>query len=149
MAGLNPEAVREALAQQLANNIQRGVGVHAYAPMIDPNDVPAYPAILIGHADPSTQYEVTFGPRGIATMHLEVEVRTQSADGVSAERLLDQLWAAGDGQSSSVFDALNTARDLGGVVSTMTIVSARAPRPLGNGVWSAAYVVAVHQPRSS
>lgn len=149
MAGLNPAAVREALAQQLANNIQHGVGVHAYAPSFDPNDVPDEDGRIGGHAENSTQYEVTFGPRGIATMHLEVEVRTQSADGVSAERLLDELWAAGDGQSSSVFDALNTDRDLGGVVSTMTIVGARAPRPLGNGVWSAAYVVAVHQPRSS
>ena len=148
MAGLNPKAVREKLAEQLANNIQRGIGVHPYAPMLDADAVPSYPVILIGHAQESTDYALTFGPQGIAEMHLEVEVRTHSADGKSGEIALDDLFAAGSGASSSVYDALLSDVTLGGQCRSLRVVSVRPPRPLGDGVWSAAYIVAIYQARS-
>jgi len=148
MAGLNPKAVREALAAQLKNNIQRGIGVHAYAPMLDPDGVPSYPVILIGHAQESTDYALTFGSQGIAEMHLEVEVRTHSADGRSGEEALDDLFAAGSGASSSVYDALMSDVTLGGLTHTLRVVDVRAPRSLGDGRWSAGWVIAVCQARS-
>ena len=104
--------------------------------------------ILIGHAQESTDYALTFGSQGIAEMHLEVEVRTHSADGRSGEEALDDLFAAGSGASSSVYDALLSSDTLGGTISRLRVVNVRPPRPLGNGVWSAAYIVAIYQARS-
>lgn len=151
MAGLIPRTVREALAQQLTNNLQMVIGVHAYAPGSDPDFVPAYPAILIGHAD-GTDYALTFGARGIAQMSLEVEVRTASGDnGVSAEMAADDLFAAGTGANSSVYDALMTDVTLGGVVSTLKVESVSPPRPIDttSGRWSFTYTVSVYAPRSA
>jgi len=148
MAGLTPKLVREALQKQLANNLSRDVGVHAYAPLLDVREFTGYPAILISHAPESTDYALTFGSQGIAEMHLLVEAFTDSPDGVSAEMALDDLFAAGSGASSSVYDALMSDVTLGGLTHTLRVVDVRAPRSLGDGRWSAGWVIAVCQARS-
>lgn len=148
MAGLNPKAVREALKSQLANNLSRVVGVHAYAPLLDVREFSSYPAILISHAPESTDYALTFSDQGIAEMHLLVEAFTDSPDGISAEIALDDLFAAGSGASSSVYDAILSSDTLGGLVARLRVVDVRPPRSLGDGRWSAGWVVAVYQARS-
>lgn len=148
MAGLTPKAVREALAAQIAGNVQRGIGMHAYAPLIDTEEAPAYPAGIIGHAQEGTDYALTFGPDGIAEMHLEISFYTHSADGKSAEQALDDLIAAGDGAGSSIYDALMADVTLGGIVRTLRVVNFRPPRSLGNGKWGASYIIAIYQARS-
>lgn len=149
MAGLIPRTVREALAQQLTNNLQMVIGVHAYAPGSDPDFVPAYPAIRIGHA-PGTNYTTTFGPQGIAKMALQVEALTSSADGgVSAEMALDDLYAIGTGANSSVYDAIMTDPTLGGALENIEYVDVAPPRPIGDGRWSFTHTIYVYARRSA
>lgn len=150
MAGLIPRTVREALAQQLTNNLQRVVGVHAYAPNgNDPDAVPGYPAILIGHA-PDTDYQITFGAQGIAKLLLQVEARTWSADnGMSAEIALDDLFAIGTGANSSVYDAIMLDPTLGSTVENIEYVDVSPCRPISEGRWSFTHTIAVYARRSA
>jgi len=148
MAGLIPKTIREAVKRTIAEaGLGRTVAVHAYAPTADADAVAQYPCVLIGWADPA-QYRVTFGAQGIASLPLELEIRTQSADGVSAEMALDDLLAAGAGAGSSIWDALDSDATLGGAVRTSTCEMTAPPRPLGDGRWSATLVLTAHAARS-
>jgi hypothetical protein len=149
MAGLIPRTIREAVKKTIDQaGLGRTVAVHAYAPTVDPDAVSQYPCILIGWADPAN-YRLTFGAQGIASLPLELEIRTQSADGISAEMALDDLLAAGTGSGSSIWDALDTDRTLGGVVTAATtLVMSSPPRPQGDGRWSASLVLTAHAARS-
>ena len=148
MAGLIPRTIREAVKATIDSaGLGRSVAVHAYAPTVDPDAVSQYPCILIGWADPAN-YRLTFGAQGIASLPLELEIRTQSADGISAEMALDDLLAAGTGAGSSIWDALDSDATLGGAVRTSTCVPSSPPRPQGDGRWSASIVLTAYAARS-
>ena len=156
MAGLNIGTIRTAIKTVLdLSSIARDVAVYAYAPGPDPDVVPGYPAVLIGHGNAGVDYMLTFGSRGLTQMDLEIEVRTASGDGgMSAERVLDDLLSAGTGTTSSIFDALNTDPTFGGVcTSVVTKVSPPRPiRPAGPGTpvmfWAATFTLTINQPRA-
>ena len=148
MAGLIPRTIREAVKKTIDSaGLGRSVAVHAYAPTVDPDAVSQYPCILIGWADPA-DYRLTFGAQGIASLPLELEIRTQSADGISAEMALDDLLAAGTGAGSSIWDALDSDSTLGGAVARTICVMSAPPRPQGDGRWSASLVLTAHAARS-
>lgn len=154
--GLSPEAARAAIKTTLESALS-DVTVWDYAPNADPDDVlDAYPCVLVRHSrrpytlpgGDRTGYAGTFGPRGLATMSFDLELRTQSADGITAERLLDGYVAAGTGATCSMWDALAGDTTLGGVVGGSTVSDFAPPRPLGSGVWSATWTLTVHQRKS-
>jgi hypothetical protein len=153
MAGLNPAAVREAVKAQLDNaGLARTVAVHLYHPGGDDDDaITQYPCIIIGWAD-SADYRETFGAQGIASLPLELDIRTQAADPRSAEKALDDLLAAGTGADSSIFDALDADVTLDATVSVSQITMTQRPEPqrTPNGVlyWSARLSLACRMPRS-
>jgi hypothetical protein len=149
MAGLNPRRVREAVKAALdGSGLSRTVAVHAYAPTADPDFTAQYPCVLIGWAD-SADYRMTFGAQGIASLPLELELRTQSADGISAEMALDDLLAAGTGAAASIWDALDADPTFGGVVTAASkCVMTTPPRPLGDGRWSCTFTLTTHAARS-
>lgn len=149
MAGLVIGTIRTALKTRLdAASMTRAVAVYDY---VDDRDaVTQYPCIFIGHADP-VDYAITFGSAGIAELPLEVEVRAQAADQRSAEKVLDDLLSAGTGATSSVYDAINADRTLGGACRTLTVVAASPPRPGSNqnGVyWTTSYTIKIYASRS-
>lgn len=148
MAGLNPGTIRTAIKAQIdAASISRALTVYDYPP-----ETVAYPCVAILHADESPDYAVTFGPSGIASMPFVVDIRTTSADGVSAAKALDDLLTAGTGSTSSVFDALNADHTLGGAIRSFTWSGYTPPqiREDVNGArfMSASFVLLCHVSRS-
>lgn len=150
MAGLHIPTIRTALKTRLdAATMTRPVAVYDYVD--DPDAVTQYPFIFMGHAEP-IGYEITFGSQGIAELPLRVEVRAQAADNRSAEKVLDDLLSAGTGATSSLYDAINADRTLGGACRTLLIESASPPQPrtTANGInyWSASYTLKIQASRS-
>lgn len=150
MAGLIPKVIRQAIVDTVKRSaVSRPLALHAYKPITgEPTE---YPCLLVSHAT-GADYATTFGAAGIAEMPFRVEIRCQSADGISGEMALDDLMAAGTGADSSIYDALNADRTLGGKVATYTVVDVEQPEertsPDGTDYWRGAFVLSIKQPRS-
>lgn len=149
MEGLHPVTVREALQAAIQNaGLDKTVAVHAYDPGAPHHQ---YPALIIGHGT-GVDYAITFGPRGIAVLNLQVEIRTSAVEPAGGGRQLDELLAAGTGANSSVFDALRSDPTLGGVVGDCTVKSATPPRYVDDEsgtYWTSTLPITVHQARSA
>lgn len=151
MAGLNISQVRTSVKDALSKAaFARKVAVHAYDPYTDPEAHHQYPCVIISIGDDGINYRTTFGAAGVAQLVLRLEVRTP--DGPDGEKMMDDLLGAGDGATSSLFDALANDETLGGVVGSAVALSVTAPRRFTNGTnnyWSATYSLTVNQPRSA
>ena len=148
MAGLDPGAIRTAIKTQLgAASISRAITVYDYPP-----EACSYPCIAILHAGESADYAVTFGATGIASMAFRVEIRTTSADGISAAKALDDLISAGTGADSSVYDALNADHTLSGAIRTFTFTGFSPPQiredVTGTRFMAASFTITCHASRS-
>jgi hypothetical protein len=107
MGGLTLSEIREALAEQLRNNIARDTNVRAYPPMPPP------PGILVDLAPDPVDYWMTFGTAGISAVRLVLKVDPGPGEEESAARRLDEMLSAGTGNTSSVIDAVMEDRTLG------------------------------------
>jgi len=144
MAGLHPRIIREAVASSIrAAGLAKEVGVFAYEPptWAHPNSVTIYHAA-------GSDYAVTFGATGLASLALEVRIRCTAAMREEAERALDDLLAAGTGAGSSVWDALNADRTFSAAVRTFEFIDYRPPTFTDDDALEASYVILVHQARS-
>lgn len=151
MAGLVPATVRAAIKSTLdAASISRALAIYAYRPFWTADQFTQYPCLIIGY-DTDTEYMGTFGPHGLAELHLRLELRTESSDCISAEMAMDAFLAAGTGADSSVFDALLADPTFGGVVGSSIARTATPPRPLeesGVRYWSSFIPLTVYASRS-
>lgn len=151
MAGLLPKVIRQAIVDTIRSaGVSRPLALYAYRPVTgDPTE---YPCVIVSHAR-GADYATTFGAAGIAELPLQVEIRTQATDGTSGEMALDDLMSAGLGSDSSIYDALDADRTLGGKVATFIVAGIEQPeeRVLRDGTstyWRGAFVLAIKQPRS-
>lgn len=111
----DPRAIREALAQQIKDGVQREVNAYAYIP-----DSPAYPYVGIRSGTPYVTYHETMKSASVGALcdfQLVIEV-AQNARTQDAQIFVDDLVAAGTGEMSSVVDAIEADRTLGGLVDT-------------------------------
>lgn len=154
-AGLSPQNAREAIARTLES--LRDVKVYPYAPNVEVDDVlDDYPCVIIRHSrspyaplgGDRTGFAGTFGPRGLANMSFDLELLTQSADGITAEKTMDEYVAAGTGAGLSMWDALAADTTFGNVVGGSVVTNFVAPRRAGRGVWSATWTVTIMQRKS-
>ena len=111
MSGFTISEIREALADQIRNNLTRDTKVYAY-PI---GEVPG-PAV---HIFPSgngeyVDYWQTFGPEGLALVAFDVIVDPGGQDSMAdAARRLDDYLSCGTGNGSSVIDAIGAADTTG------------------------------------
>ena len=117
--GLTIGTIREALAEQIDNYLERDSNVYA-RPVGDVQ----YPAITVGYGtgDFITYWE-TFGERGISSMRFVLTVETAGMDAESASIALDDYLSVGTGNGSSLVDAVHSDPTLGGVVAASVIRS--------------------------
>lgn len=149
--GFNLRAIRKAVQDTLRlAPIARTVAFHAYDPFNDPAGHHQLPAVIISIADDGIKYRGTFGAAGLASVVLQLEVRTQ--DGPDGEAMMDDLLSAGTGADSSLFDALTADPTFGGVISVGTTLESSSPKRMKNEsmtFWSATFKLTCHQPRSA
>jgi hypothetical protein len=112
MAGLNLQAIHEALANQIQSYVGRQTNVAAF-----PDGSSNYPMITVfsdpsGYVDPYS----TFSGNGYAEVMLRVKVEVDAVDDSSkCIKILDYL-SVGTGNTSSVFDAIRSDHTLGGLI---------------------------------
>jgi hypothetical protein len=129
VSGLTLQAIREALAAQIAGYMQRDGTVHPY----EPGDH-VQPAVVIRPADPYVAYFGTMGPNGISDILLDVDIEVAAAQSASAAKAMDDYLSAGTGNTSSVVDAIHSDRTLAGVVGDCVCLTADAPIERDDGV---------------
>lgn len=115
---LTLSAIREALAGQIRNNVARDVNVYAYKP-----SDPRFPCIAI--TGPSRiEYTRTFsGPSEVSEVDLNVEIHIV-AFALDQQMALDDYLSAGSGNGSSVVDAIESDKTLGGAVEFVQVGTA-------------------------
>lgn len=120
MSGLTIRAVREAIAEQLAKNLDRETNVYPYM-----QDAPQYPCVMVLPATgDAVSYFKTFSSVGLAELRLDLHIYTTSADPVSAQIAIDDYLSAGGANQSSVLDAILADMTLGGAVETCVPLTA-------------------------
>ena len=121
MAGLDPAAI----AQALANRIQDGTSsaVHAYWFPIPKHQ---YPAAIVAPAAEFIEYQQTFGDRGGYTLKWAVTLKVVAVNPESAVTKMYDLMAAGTGHPSSVLNAIWADQQLNSTVDG-TYVSTGSP----------------------
>jgi hypothetical protein len=108
MSGLTLATIREALATTIRNGVNRQVTVTAY-----PADVPP-PAITIEpDSGDYVDYWLSFAGAGLAAVRFALVVEPGGNDPKSAAIALDDFLSAGQGNGSSVIDAVMADRTLG------------------------------------
>lgn len=153
MPGIDLAAVRAAIKNQLdaaSLSIETSTGsslnlaVYAYksAPVLQ------YPCAIIGYASgDDINFAATFGADGLMVFPLQVEIRTNAADGESAEKAMDLFLNAGTGATNSVFAALWSDMTFGGTVGNGTALTCSVPQQRTDGTttyWSATFTLNIY-----
>jgi hypothetical protein len=102
MSGLTLSELREALATQIRDNLERETTVKPY-----PDGKPTPPPSIVVHADPAYMDPwKTYGPGGEGLVRFVVELDPEGKDVESAHRRRDDYLSVGTGNNSSILDAL-------------------------------------------
>lgn len=121
MAGLTLSTIREAIAAQIVGYTQRAVNAKAYRV----GGTPTRQVVIEPDVGDYIDYWVTQGgPVGLARVRLVIVVEADNAD-ESARRRLDDFLSVGQGNGSSIVDAVMSDPTLGGLVDTCHIRSAQ------------------------
>jgi hypothetical protein len=141
--------IRDALAVVIRDGIARTVNVHARWP-----DSPlVLPAVVVIPAGEYVAYHEAFD-RGLAAVAVEVHIYATGT--VTGQQVIDDLLSAGLGKTSSVIDAIEANRSLGGVISDCIVRSARdvgrvdlSADGVGQSLsWTATVPIDIYLPRS-
>lgn len=118
---LDLQAIHEAVADQIRENVARGLNVFPFMP-----DNPPYPFLAVVPSDPYVAYHETFASASTgAVCDVRVDLLiASSAATIDAQIFIADLLSAGTGKTSSVVDAIEADRTLGGVVATCLIARA-------------------------
>jgi hypothetical protein len=112
---LDLEAIHTAVADQIRNNVAREINVFPLRP-----ENPPFPYLAVVPGDPYVSYHETFASSTVGALcdvQLELLI-VQNARSIDAQMFILELLSAGTGENSSVVDAIETDRTLGGVVET-------------------------------
>lgn len=120
-AGLTLSAIREALAAQIVAYTERAVNAKPYRV----GGTPTRQVVIEPDVGDYIDYWVTQGgPIGLARVRLVVVVEPDNTD-ESARRRLDDFLSVGQGNGSSIVDAVMSDVTLGGLVETCHIRAAQ------------------------
>lgn len=112
---LNLRAIKVAAADQIRDYIDRKPDVRPFRTRGAGDN-----AITIEVTD-ITQFE-TFGPAGYSKITANLKIWCNAADDDSAEIAMDDYLSAGTGNGSSIADAINSDKTLGGVVESCAVL---------------------------
>lgn len=126
--GLDIGPIRQALADQIQNNIDRRTNVYRYSTAW------ALPAVTIEPSDPFVSVFETMGPDGQSDIELDVCIYAVAAVLDDAEMAIDDYLSIGNGNNSSVVDAIHADLTLGGLVESCKCLTVGAPTVLATGV---------------
>lgn len=115
MSGLTLSDIREAMKAQLVATLDRETNVYAYAE----GEVTPYITFELAPSDP-IDYFVTMTGNGLGSVQFVLRINPGNVDGEAVRRLDDYL-SVGQGNGSSIVDALMADTSLGGAVATLTI----------------------------
>ena len=122
--GLTIGTIREALADQIDNYLERDSNVYA-RPVGDVQ----YPAITVDFPDGEyVDYQETMTGYGVSAVRFIIVVETAGMDREAASIAIDDYTSAGQGNTSSIFDAILSDVTLGGVVATTMVSSPTVDR---------------------
>lgn len=133
---LDPRAIREAIVAQLRANIERDVNVYPYPP-----DSPVFPCVIVHAGDTPggggeyLNYHGTFSDGSVVGVRMCLQIvytATRSTDSLIAlDDLMSTVGSGSEsGYESSIIDAIEFDKTLGGVVNTCHVDIATAPRPV-------------------
>lgn len=117
-------AIRQALATQIRAALDDDTNVYPY-PVADPQP----PSVTI-YPHPSTYFYYfggptgTFGPNGNADLMFQLRVDVTAQDMPSMSIKIDRYLGVGDGNNSSIVDAVMADRTLAGTVGSCAVLSA-------------------------
>jgi hypothetical protein len=114
--------IREAIADQLANGLDRETNTYPYALGADAMRAP-YVVVMPPGGD-YIAYYATMGDQGTTDLILNLHIVTASTDPMSCQIALDDYLSIGGDNQSSVVDAMNADRTLGGVVGDCVALKA-------------------------
>jgi hypothetical protein len=153
MPGIDLAAVRAAIKDQLDNaslwistsgGSMLELAVYAYRSSAGLQ----YPCAIIGYASGGDiNYAASFSNDGLMSFPLQVEIRTNAADGESAEKAMDLFLGAGTGATNSVFAALWSDMTFGGTVGNGTALTCSVPQQRTDGTttyWSATFTLNIY-----
>lgn len=123
---LNPRAIKEALAKQLTENIDREVTVR---PFHTPPKA-AFPYITM--EEDHTEFS-TFGPHTDSTYVIDLVLAIAANDPDNAEIALDDYRSMSVGRSSSIPDAIAADSTLGGAVASCVVGQISTPEWFEDG----------------
>lgn len=110
--------IRVALADQISNHLARPTNVTAYV------ETDQYPLIeLRPPAGDFISYFESMGSNGAADFLLDIHIFV-AGTGRSAQEALDDYLSVGEGNTSSVVDAVMSDKTLGGLVQTIRLLNA-------------------------
>lgn len=129
--GADIGAIRQALVDQIRNNLDRATNVYRY------QTAWALPAVTIEPSDPYISVYETFGPNGLSDIEWDVCVNVTAAELDDAEAAMDDYLSIGSGNNSSVVDAIHADVSLAGLVESCRCLTVGAPTVLPVGVLQA------------
>lgn len=112
---LDIKAITSALADQIDANTSRSLACYS----LQPPTVPQFPCAIVRTGEPLVAYHETFGP-GVGVLvqiSLEVLLMAQGATDIDSQIVIFDLLSSGTGKTSSVIDAIEADRTLGGLVA--------------------------------
>ncbi len=115
--------IREALAAQIEAYVSRDVNGYPYGT----GGLIGTRCVVIAPAGDYVSYFGTFGEDGLADLRLEVKVIPTNATTIDAQIALDDYLSIGQGNASSVVDAVHSDRTLGGLVEDCVCLTASGP----------------------
>ena len=111
MAKLNLRAVMTALVNQIDINTARSLACYD----LQPATTPQFPCVIVRPADQFVGYHETFG-EVLTDVQLELVVMASGTSDLDSQIAVLDLMSAGTGMTSSVIDAIEADRTLGGAV---------------------------------
>lgn len=144
---LSLEAIHEALAQQLRDELDRSVTVYPF----DPGDR-SYPCIVIRPRDPWVTYHESFGDNALAQINVDV-VAMVAARAIDAQIALADFASNDATSGSSVRYAVESDVSLGGAVRNAFVRGAGIPTEVetdgSTGVWELSFECELRERRTS
>jgi hypothetical protein len=120
--------IRTALATQIVDGVADGLNGYPY-----PKAAPALPAVEIHAGEPYVNYHVTFGEAAHMDVQLEIQLLIPRGDHETSQQIVDRLLSTGGGATSSVIDAVEADKTLGGTVQSAHIQFAEKPEAVDLG----------------
>jgi hypothetical protein len=120
MATLDLRTVMTALANQIDANTSRALACYD----LQPASVPQFPCAIVRPAGDFVAYHTSFGTDVLVDVQLEVVVMASGTSDIDSQIAVLDMLSAGAGKTSSIIDAIEVDRTLGGAVANTIVRTA-------------------------